>query len=317
MIRKYLLPMLALLGVVIIVIVIVLNNRPKRSPAPSIQWPTVPFASYVSGAGIVEASNGNVVIGTPVSGVVQTVYVHPGDQVVTGDRLFKIDDREIQAQRVASNATTDEAKARLMQSRDLLHLAESVPDQRAVSREEMSVRRSAVAIAAAALQLAKTHVAQIDLTAERFTIRAAQSGKVLQLNMHPGEFVQSGVQGKPLLLIGDIQRLIVRVEIDEFDAFRVTPGAAGVAFIRGAPQRPVQLKFERIEPYVGPKTALVGTPTERVDSRVLQVVYSFDASALPAYVGQQMDVYIQTAQSAPTENAAPSLSGHSPPAGAS
>jgi multidrug resistance efflux pump len=174
-----------------------------------------------------------------------------------------------------------------------------------------------VAIAAAALQLAKARAAQVVLAAERFTIRAMQSGKVLQINIHPGEFAQSGVQGKPLLLIGDIQRLYVRVDIDEFDAFRVAPGAVGVAFVRGAPRRPVQLKFERIEPYIGPKTALIGTPTERVDSRVLQVVYSFDARVLPAYVGQQMDVYIQTAPPVTPEKAAPSMPGHPSAASAS
>lgn len=317
MIRKYLLPLLALLGVVIIVVVIVLDNRPKHSPAAPGQWPDVPFAAYVFGAGVVEASNGNSVIGTPVSGIVASVYVHSGDQVVTGDRLFKIDDREIQAQRLSANASTAEAKARLIQVTEQLRLAESVPDQRAVSREEISQRRAAVAIAAAALQLAKTRAAQMDLAAERFTVRAVQPGKVLQMNLHAGEFVQSGGQGKPLLLIGDIRRLYVRADIDEFDAFRVVPGAAGVAFVRGAPQRPVQLTFERIDPYVGPKTALLGTPTERVDSRVLQVIYSFDASALPVYVGQQMDVYIQTAPSAPTKNPVPVTSDHASAASAS
>lgn len=317
MIRKYLLPFLALLGLAVIVVVIVLDNRPKHSAAAPIQWPEVPFASYVSGAGIVEASNGNIVIGTSVAGVVMAIYVHWGDQVATGDRLFKIDDSEIQAQRVSANASTVEAKARLMQAVELLQLAKSVPDQRAVSREEMGTRRSAVAIASAALKLAKARAAQVDVAAERFTIRAVQSGKVLQINIHPGEFVQSGAQGKPLLLIGDIQRLYVRVDIDEFDAFRVAPGAAGVAFIRGSPRQPVKLRFERIEPYVGPKSALIGTPTERVDSRVLQVVYSFDASVLPAYVGQQMDVYIQTAVAVLPGKAASAIPGHPSAAGAS
>jgi HlyD family secretion protein len=49
-----------------------------------------------------------------------------------------------------------------------------------------------------------------------------------------------------------------------------------------------------VEPYVTPKTSLTGSSTERVDTRVLQVIYSFDRNALPAYVGQQMDVFIET-----------------------
>ena len=294
MIRKYLLPILALLGVLVIIIVIVLDNRPKESMAPPIQWPEVPFSTYVSGAGMVEASNGNIAIGSPVAGIVTAVYVQWGSQVSAGDRLFKIDDHEIQAQRLFANASAGEAKARLTQAREQLRLAESVPDQRAVSRDEIGNRRSAVAITEAAWVSATLHANQITQSAERFTIRAMQSGKVLQMNIHPGEFAQSTSQGKPLIVLGDIQRLSVRVDVDEFDAFRVAPGAAAVAFVRGAPHRPVALKFERIEPYVAPKTALTGNPTERVDSRVLQVVYSVDAKDLAVYVGQQVDVYIQT-----------------------
>jgi HlyD family secretion protein len=50
----------------------------------------------------------------------------------------------------------------------------------------------------------------------------------------------------------------------------------------------------RVEPYVTPKTSLTGSSTERVDTRVLQVIYSFPPHALPAFVGQQLDVFIET-----------------------
>ena len=70
------------------------------------------------------------------------------------------------------------------------------------------------------------------------------------------------------------------------------PDGAAVAFLRANPQLKVSLKFERIERYVIPKVSLTGDNTERTDMRVLQILYSFDPSALPLYVGQQMDVYI-------------------------
>lgn len=315
MIRKYLLPILALLGVVVIGIAIFLDNRPDVSKAPPVQWPAVPFATYVAGSGIVESSNGNIAIGTPVAGIVTAVYVRWGDQVAAGDPLFRIDDRDALAQRASANASADESRARLMQAQELLQRAENVPDPRAVSREEVGNRRSAVAIAQAAWAAAKARAGQLSQSADRLTVRALQAGKVLQLNIHPGEFAQSGAQARPLLLIGNIQRLYLRVDIDEFDAFRVKPGATAVAFMRGAPLRPLALTFERIEPYVGPKTSITGSPTERVDARVLQLVYSFDASVIPVYVGQQMDAYIQTQAEAETGRAAPPApGGPQPPA---
>jgi len=42
-----------------------------------------------------------------------------------------------------------------------------------------------------------------------------------------------------------------------------------------------------------PKRSLTGDSTERVDTRVLQVLYRFDRGDLPVYVGQQMDVFVE------------------------
>lgn len=67
------------------------------------------------------------------------------------------------------------------------------------------------------------------------------------------------------------------------------------------------LKFVRFEPYVVPKTSLTGESAERVDTRVLQVIFSFDCGALPITVGQQMDVFIDASDSkspAPSAGAA-------------
>ncbi|MGC3967315.1 MAG: hypothetical protein QM775_08065 [Pirellulales bacterium] len=52
------------------------------------------------------------------------------------------------------------------------------------------------------------------------------------------------------------------------------------------------LTFERVEPYVVPKKSLTGDNMERVDTRVLQVIYSVDTTKERLYVGQQLDVFI-------------------------
>jgi hypothetical protein len=41
-----------------------------------------------------------------------------------------------------------------------------------------------------------------------------------------------------------------------------------------------------------PKRALTGDNTERVDTRVLQVVYAIEATGATLYVGQQVDVFL-------------------------
>ena len=53
----------------------------------------------------------------------------------------------------------------------------------------------------------------------------------------------------------------------------------------------------RIDPFVIPKQSLTGASTERVDTRVLQVIYELEIpQGKKIYVGQQVDVMIGAAQ---------------------
>ena len=87
-----------------------------------------------------------------------------------------------------------------------------------------------------------------------------------------------------------VGRLHVRVDIDENDIGRFREGVKGVATPRGDPGKGYPLSFVRVEPYVIPKRSLTGGNTERVDTRVLQVIYAIDDPAARPYVGQQLDV---------------------------
>ena len=64
------------------------------------------------------------------------------------------------------------------------------------------------------------------------------------------------------------------------------------ASVRGNPDLKTPLTFVRFEPFVVPKKSLTGDSTERVDTRVLQVIYRLEDESLPLFVGQQMDVFI-------------------------
>ncbi len=68
-----------------------------------------------------------------------------------------------------------------------------------------------------------------------------------------------------------MDRLHIRVDIDENDAWRFHRNTAGMAFVRGNRDFRIPLTFERVEPYIVPKKSLTGGSTERVDTRVMQV----------------------------------------------
>jgi multidrug efflux pump subunit AcrA (membrane-fusion protein) len=157
----------------------------------------------------------------------------------------------------------------------------------------MDNRRFDVAINEAALASAEAQVQQIRTEIERRTVRAPLPGRILQMKARLGEYAQSGSLNTPLMLLGDDSRLHVRVDIDENDAWRFPPCASAMAFVRGNPNLKVPVRYERTDPDVVPRVLLTGDTTQRTDTRVLQVIYSFNRGSLPIYVGQQMDVFIE------------------------
>jgi RND family efflux transporter MFP subunit len=294
-------PLAALAGVAVAIATVLHGNQVAPALLPIAQPPKAPFASYLAGAGIVEASTENIAVGTPVSGIVTAIYVRWGERVKAGDPLFKIDDRDLQAQLLPAIAKVKETEATLAMARTQLRLAQSVPDKRAISVEELSNRRSVVAIDEASLASAEAQVQQLKIKIERRTVRALVSGQILQIKTHLGEFAPNGVVNPALMLLGqDTPNLHVRIDVDENDAWRFRPGAPAVAFVRGNSALETPLNFVRLEPYVVPKVSLTGQTSESVDTRVLQVIYSFDQAELPVYVGQQMDVFIQAPMVAST-----------------
>jgi hypothetical protein len=165
------------------------------------------------------------------------------------------------------------------------------------ARAELALLRAGAwepdrAVDRAAVEQARARVRQTQAELDRALVRAPLDGNVLQVNVRPGERV-GGPPGRPLIVLGDTQNTVhVRVDIDGPDIPRYRPGAPARATPRGSPGTSYALRFVRVEPYVVPKKSLTGDSTERVDTRVLPVIYALDFTTQPVYVGQQVDVFI-------------------------
>lgn len=216
------------------------------------------------------------------------------------------------------------AEVELADAKASFGLIENLRDPRAVSEDARLAKRFAVERASAQLQQARAQlervkagafvaelkvaearvqsaqaaVREIEVELKRRTVHAPIDGTVLQLNARVGEWADAGSSQRPLLVMGDLTRLHVRVDIDENDAWRFRAGAEGVGFVKGNGSLSTQLQFVRVEPYVLPKRSLTGDSFERVDTRVLQVIYSFTPEALPVYPGQQLDVFLEASEDA-------------------
>ncbi|MBN2561917.1 MAG: efflux RND transporter periplasmic adaptor subunit [Phycisphaerae bacterium] len=359
MIVRYVIPAIALVLLGFAVVFVVKTRQTWPRAAPVVSPPQSPYRNTVAGAGLIEAATENIAVGSQLAGVVAEVFVKVGAQVKAGDPLFRLDDRQMQAELAVGEATLASVRASLTQleheprpeqvpvneaqvrqaEADLadkeanykrlktLHDKGDAAEQEFVDAQSafqqaqakvdelraqlvllkagtweraLEVQRAAVALAEAQVEQARTEL-------ERLTVRARVDGEVLQVDVRPGEFV-GAPPGEPLIVLGDVRTLHVRVDIDEFDIPRFQPTAPARAMLKGHGTREFPLTFVRVEPYVIPKRSLTGESTERVDTRVLQVIYAIDTEDQTLFVGQQMDVFIDVAASATSAPAVPTSS---------
>lgn len=270
-----------------------MSTTQPQSPPP-IEPSPKPYEVSVAASGIIEALSENVAIGVPESALVTKVHVKVWDSVKEGQPLFTLDDRELRAQLAVNEANAQVAEATLWRLIDQLARLKGVNDPRAVSKDEVRTKENDVSVAAAQLDAARTQVAQNKVCLERRVVVAPRDGTILQVNVRPGEYA-SATPKNAAMILGDLDHLQVRADVDEQNASRLQEGQTATAYLKGDTTKPIELSFVRIEPYVVPKMSLTGSSTERVDTRVLQVIYAFKRPQDRAvYVGQQVDLFVKS-----------------------
>jgi len=221
----------------------------------------------------------------------------------------------------ASDALVREAQATLTEKEDKARRARQLASKRALSEEEVVSAEQAFvgareqlekakadnrllkagawepdkAVARAAVLQAQAQMEQTRTELARLHVRASVEGEVLQVNVRPGEFV-GAPPGQALVVLGRVSKLHVRIDVDEHDIPRFHPGVPAYASARGNTAEKIPLTFVRTEPYVIPKKSLTGDNKERVDTRVLQVIYALDTPSRRVYVGQQLDVFFDAGE---------------------
>lgn len=313
----------------------------------SIPPPIAPFKSNISGVGIVEPSSGNIFIGTPISRLVEAVLVAVGEKVKKGDVLFRLEDRDLEANLIVRRAaykselaklqrleafprpedlaeaaaTLKNTKAELDLAKNAYEMVLQLPDPRAISEEEKNRRYFSYQQAEAKWQQAQAQFDKIkagtwkpDLEIAQFEVEQAQAdfnsvkteiertfirspidGTILQINIHAGEFPPPDTFKIPIMIVGNIDEMYLRVSINQLDIPYFQPHAPAVAFFQGDARFKFPLEFIRVEPFLVNKQNLTNDIAETVDTRVLKIIYRIKKDDHPIFVGQQMDVFIDSA----------------------
>lgn len=291
--RNRLLFVLAVIGVLAGLVAAYLLGRTPHALPPAFAPASSPYETAIYANGIIESEQSggsNIVIYPQVSGPVTQVRVQEG-QVVTRDMpLVTIDDAVPRA-----NVELAQANLRTAQDQYTKRLASYRLDPKSISKDTLDTAKNATTQAQAALKAANASLAQ-------YVIKAPVDGVILAINTTAGSYVSSQgaydtyiQQFSPLVVMSAEQtHLAVRCYVDEILIARLpAPEHIRAQMLIHGSDIKVPLEFVRVQPYVSPKIQLSNQRQEKVDLRVLPVLFRFEKKDLPmVYPGQLVDVFI-------------------------
>lgn len=305
--KNKLLISLAVFGVLLAVSTAYYWGRSQNPLPPAFTPASNPYEDGIYAEGIVEtlqASGSNINIYPEVPGTVDQIFVKEDQDVLAGAPLLAINN-------AVQKATTEQAKAQINAARAALKASEDAYqkqkaafdiDPRAVSRDALDGAKDAVGLARANLEVSQKEYETAASLLAKYQINALASGKIISINTAAGSYISAqGVydsytqQNQPIMVMGSSgNSLAVRCYVDEVLLQRL-PNASEIdayMFIRGSSIK-IPLKIVRFQPHVSPKIELSNQRAERVDVRVLPVIFSFEKpKEMTIYPGQLVDVYI-------------------------
>ena len=165
-----------------------------------------------------------------------------------------------------------------------------------------------LAVAVAEAKVADADVGMLQTDLAQSEVKAPIDGTVLRVNARAGEFAAAGTLREGLVVMGQLTPLHIRVDVDELDAWRFDPKGKAVAVLRGGKIVEFPIEYVRTVPGVIPKRTLTGENSERIDTRVMEMIYRFQQDNPQVLPGQLLDVYIDSGSIAsPTTQPAQTL----------
>lgn len=292
--RTIVLPVLAVAGLVATVAAVKkMEFRTLDVPVPVTPAPS-PFESRIAATGLVEPLGGVTYVDAADAGVVGRVAVAEGDAVKAGDILWELDHASTRAELGLAEAERAVAMAQLVDEEARLKALMESGAAEVVPQVERVVREQSTKVASARVQRAAAQVEAAQAQLQRETVRSPIDGTVLFVDVRPGEYAPPGGRR---MAIGSIDPMQVRVDIDEVEFARFAQAGEAQASLRGVPGSSLPLTFLRVVPLVQPKRTLTGEAAERIDTRVVQVIYELGRGTHRVQPGQVVDVYIEVPDS--------------------
>ncbi|WP_321474773.1 HlyD family efflux transporter periplasmic adaptor subunit [uncultured Paludibaculum sp.] len=145
--------------------------------------------------------------------------------------------------------------------------------------------------AEAELAQSEANVSEAQALLEKTLVRSPIDGRVLRRYRKGGESV-SGKGDTPIVSVGNLDRLRVRVDVDEVDVAKLHVGQQAWVTADAYNGRKFTGKVVRIGQALGRKNVRTDEPNERVDTKILETLVELDAGQqLP--VGLRVDAFLE------------------------
>ncbi len=229
------------------------------------------------------------------SGVVKNIYGTVGTIVKKGSPLVMLDDTAARNNFIIQENVYHQAlnafkiqEKQLSIAQNRLERAKHI-DPRAISKSDLQDRANDVDMNKLQLAQVKLNLSNAKINLEnakhalsQFTIDAPIDGIILQINTHVGEYISGGQWA---VLLGDADKVYVRVSIDERDMHRFQKNASAMISGVDDSELKIPLTFLQLDRYI--------IVPEYLNTRCQEAIYYFKRADYPSVVaGQQFEVTI-------------------------
>lgn len=286
--KNKLLPFLIVLLVVVIILLIIGKSKgwfgkdfEVNVTAEKVKNHTI--TEMITANGKIEPET-EVKISPDVSGEIIDLYVKEGDEVSKGLLLMTIKpDIYIQAVNRAkaslnsSKARLSQAQARLIENKLSFERSKTLFDQTAIAQSDFEaaeasfkVAQAEVAAAEFAVKSDEASVAEAEEQLIKTKIYAPMSGIVSRLNVEQGERVvgTNMYAGTEMMVIANLDKMEVKVEVNENDIVKVSPGDTALVEVDAYLNR----KFKSLVTEIANSANTVGTSTDQVTTFNVKVL---------------------------------------------
>lgn len=255
------------------------SAKRKHLKIESVVLADVPVNEVIAPGKIEANTNRMSRVVLPLAGRISSVLVKLGDQVQAGSPLITLESPDSDAAvsgNLQAQAQISQANSALLKAQSDVERTRDLYAHSAIAKKEVLNAEAALSQVQAnldqAVAIQKQAIRRLEILGltpsdfgQKLTLRASISGKILELNVAPGEFRND--LSAPLLVIADLSSVWVASDVPESDIRFIDPGEGITIELTAYPGEIFHGKVTRIADTVDAQTRTVKVRAEMDNSR--------------------------------------------------